>query len=223
MLTQTTPRISTGQLMFRVEPPPFETARAEAKPTAPTAEAADLQAGPELAAILFTDIVGFSSIMARVPLGQIASRMEAYFQLLSECVQRHDGTVDKFNGDGMMALFPRPADAVRAGAAIQTAVDQFNLAQREQRLPLFKTRLAIDCGPVARVHFGAPPGRTPTVLGQAVNIAYHLAQQVLPGAVLISHQTYRLLPADFKIEVRGVYVLEWHEDQWVAVYEVRPV
>jgi class 3 adenylate cyclase len=177
---------------------------------------------PQIATILFTDIVSFSDLMKRAPFHHVVNRLKQYFYDLSESVNCHGGTVDKFFGDGMMAVFDQPGDAIQAGFDIQRSVAEFNTAQCRRRLPVFETRLAINSGPVVRAEFGSPPTNDSTILGPAVNVAFHLAQEVPPGAVLISQQTYKLLPDGFPVEIRSVTMLEWNDAQWEAIYEVQP-
>lgn len=139
--------------------------------------------------ILFTDIAGFSLRMAARSQEEVVSSLDRYFQILSRCVHRHHGRVDKFIGDGMMAVFDEPDDAVRAAFEIQDEVARFNIIQLVRGRCTFPTRIAVNTGPVIVTRLSARPDQGQTVLGQAVNVAAHLAQQAPPDRVFISQST----------------------------------
>lgn len=113
----------------------------------------------------------------------------------SEGVITRCGQMCKFLGDGLMALFICPADAVKAGCEIQRAVAQFNACQAAQGLWQFKTRLAIDTGEAILASVGSPDRRNHTLIGRPVNLAAHLSERATPGTVWISQNTYDR-PAD---------------------------
>jgi class 3 adenylate cyclase len=143
--------------------------------------------------ILFTDIVSFSRLMATGPLEETVSSLNDYFERLSRCVDRHRGQVDKFIGDGMMAVFESPDDAVRAAQAIQQEVARYNLQQHKQKRCRFPTRIVVDTGVVVKTAIGLHRNRDRTVLGMVVNTASHLARILPPDRVFISHSTRRQL------------------------------
>ncbi len=139
--------------------------------------------------ILFTDIVGFSHLMTTWSLEEIICSLNDYFERLSSCVYRHRGQVDKFMGDGMMAVFTSPDDAVRAARAIQQEVAYHNSGQLKQKCPPFPTRIVVDTGLVVKTAMGLNRKRDRTVMGPVVNAASHLAKILPPGRVFISHST----------------------------------
>jgi class 3 adenylate cyclase len=146
------------------------------------------------ATILFTDIAGFSAILAHLPRHQQQQILESltgeYYDLLRRSVRDCGGNVDKFIGDGMMAIFSNPGDAVNAAQQIQWGITRFNVEQERRRHPSFPTRTAIASGWVIRKSFGPFWRRNRTYLGAAVNTAAHLAEVGYPGQVLISHPTF---------------------------------
>lgn len=146
------------------------------------------------ATILFTDIVGFSTAIAHLPRRQQQRVLESlagdYYHLLHQCVRNCGGRVDKFMGDGMMAIFLNPSDAVSAARQIQESVARFNTHQERHGCPPFLTRTAIASGWVLRKNLGPFWRRDQTYLGNAVNVASHLAKVGRPGQVLISHATF---------------------------------
>jgi class 3 adenylate cyclase len=143
-----------------------------------------------VATIMFTDIAGFTALMETHPVKEVLDSLNNYFTLLSRIVQQHRGDVHKFLGDGLMALFICPADAVKAGYEIQRAVAEFNARKAAQGLWHFKTRLAIDTGEVTLASVGSPDRRDHTLIGRPVNQAAHLSETAAPGTVWISQSTY---------------------------------
>jgi class 3 adenylate cyclase len=143
--------------------------------------------------VLFTDVMGFSSLMPAWPLEVVVSSLDTYFERLGRCVYRYGGQVDKFMGDGMLAVFESPHDAVRAAWAILREVAAYNAHQTQQARCSFPTRIVVDTGLIIKTAIGLHRDRDWTVLGPAVNTASHLAKVLPPGRVFISYATYCLL------------------------------
>jgi adenylate cyclase len=153
------------------------------------------QSGWVQATILFTDITGFSAIIAYLPPKRQQQVFESltgeYYPLLHKCVHDYGGSVDEFIGDGMMAVFRTPEDAINAAWQIRERVAIFNTQQKRNGYCPFPTRMAIDSGLVLFIRQSwrrgiVAPG---TYLGEAVNRAAHLAQVGSPGRVLVSQNT----------------------------------
>jgi class 3 adenylate cyclase len=142
------------------------------------------------ATIMFTDISDFTAIMEAHQVGEVLDSLNHYFALLSQIVQRNRGDVHKFLGDGLMALFIHPADAVQAGLEIQRALEEFNNRQEAQGLWRFETRLAIDTGEIVLASVGSPERQDYTLIGRPVNQAAHLSENTPAGKVWISQNTY---------------------------------
>lgn len=150
--------------------------------------------GPQLesarqVSILFTDIAGFSQLMNTWPLESVVTSLHGYFERLSRCIYRHGGQVDKFMGDGMLAVFRSPDDAVNAARAIQREVALYNAGQARRQRCVFPTRIVVDTGPAVRTSLGLGRDRDWTVMGPVVNTASHLVKSLPPGKVFISHAT----------------------------------
>jgi len=142
------------------------------------------------ATIMFTDIVGFTALLETYPVRKILHTLNDYFVLLSQIILQYRGGVHKFLGDGLMALFICPTDAVKAGCEIQQAVGQFNAHQAARGVWRFETRLAIDTGEVVLTTVGSSDRQDYTLIGQAVNRAAHLSKQAEPGTVWITSNTF---------------------------------
>lgn len=149
------------------------------------ADVADLDSAPlderKLATVLFADVVGFTSLAERTDPELVARMVDAAFSDLARVVTEHGGTVDKYMGDSLMALFGVPVahddDAERAVAA--------GLAMRRLGGDLVFS-IGINSGEVMATSMG---NGGLTVIGDAVNVAARLEKAAAPGEVLCGSLT----------------------------------
>lgn len=156
--------------------------------------------------ILITDIEGFTSLGEMLPAEQLIGDLNRYLDILATTVYQEGGDVDKFLGDGMLALFREPRAAVRAGVMLQRRVARFNAQQLAARRASFPTRAAIVTGPCLLARIGSRARQEVTVLGDTVNTASRFQALAPAGWVLIDEPTRaacgappQLVPATFKI------------------------
>ncbi len=150
--------------------------------------------------ILFSDIQGFTTHSARLTPEQIQKSLNEYFDSMVEIVFRHEGTVDKYIGDGLMVFFgdPDPQEdhalrAVRAARDMQKKVRELDAAwARDGGMPL-KIRIGINTGEVVVGNMGSKKRLSYTVLGSAVNLAQRLESNAPVGGILVSRRTYELV------------------------------
>ncbi len=131
--------------------------------------------------ILFTDIVGFSTLAEGMTAEQTATLLNEHFELLATCIEAEGGTVDKFIGDSVMAFWGAPepfedhaARAIRAGAAIQKAIVADNSRRTSAGEPPIRIRVGIHTGPVVVGNIGSKSRINYTVVGDPVNVAARL-------------------------------------------------
>jgi class 3 adenylate cyclase len=142
------------------------------------------------ATVLFTDIRGFTTISERLSVVEIATLLNHYFQRACEPIVAAGGTVVKFIGDGIMAVFPHSEEqprerqalrAIQAGLALSLVAHQFREwvhAQFADRgLPEFAIGVGIHTGDVTLCDVGAPGQHNFTAIGDTVNIASRLEGQ----------------------------------------------
>lgn len=147
--------------------------------------------------IMFTDIVGFTGRTELLGAEATATFLNEHFDLLTACIEAEGGTVDKFLGDGIMALWnaveaqpDHAARAVRAATRIAEAVRQANAGDAPTRL-----RVGIHTGPAVVGNIGSRSRMNYTVVGDPVNAAERLqslGRHLLPEAevaVLVSAAT----------------------------------
>src|SRR5207302_889589 len=179
----------------------------EAAPApAPTAGAAGER---KLATVLFADVVGFTSMAENTDPEAVARTVDAAFRRMAEVVTEHGGTVDKYMGDSLMAVFGVPLahddDAERAVAAA--------LAMRELGGDLAFS-IGINTGEVMVTAVGRDGEAT--VIGDAVNVAARLEKAAGGGEVLVGRLTAELAGERVVLRGRRPVVLKGWRDQVAA-------
>lgn len=140
--------------------------------------------------ILRLDIVGFTQLLDSHPLKQVLFNLNTYLDQLTQLVYRYYGDVDKYLGDGFLAVFEQANDAVQAGCAIQQATADFNCCQAAWDGFVFPIRIGIDTGLVAITNLGSAARQERAVMGLPVNLAERLQAQATPGLVWFSQATF---------------------------------
>ncbi|MDA0652542.1 MAG: adenylate/guanylate cyclase domain-containing protein, partial [Proteobacteria bacterium] len=128
--------------------------------------------------VMFTDIVGFSTISAKLPAAEVAELLNIHFSLLADCVRAEGGTIDKYIGDSMMAFWLAREDrcdhaekAFSAALAMASRLRMFNKERREKGLEPIRLRIGLHTGPVIVGNIGAPGRYNYTLIGDTVNVA----------------------------------------------------
>jgi adenylate cyclase len=153
---------------------------------------------PRQTTMLFTDIRGFTSRSETMPAEEIVAMLNEYFERMVEIVFAYEGTLDKFMGDGIMALFGAPVahedDAVRA---VQTALAmleelrRFNEEREARGQPSFAIGIGINTGEVVAGYIGSSKAMQYTVIGAPVNLASRLCAHAAGMQILIAEDTWR--------------------------------
>ncbi len=149
--------------------------------------------------ILFSDIRGFTSMSEKVPPEVIVARLNEYLALMIDIVFKHEGTLDKFIGDAVMALFGAPLSlgndeerAVRAAVDMQKAAADLSWRWAKQGLPEFKIGIGIHTGEIVVGNIGSEKRMEYSAIGDAVNLASRLESlnKEYKTSTLISEETY---------------------------------
>lgn len=156
--------------------------------------------------IMFADITSYTPLADRLEPEDIRAILTGYFNLMAEQIRRHGGTVEKYIGDAIMAVFGSPIAheddpdrAIRAALDMQKALKHFNerrLAQDTQAIQL-QMRIGINTGEVAVPNNAQHQRRDFLITGDAVNVAARLQQAATPDTILVGERTY--------LTTRGVF------------------
>jgi len=187
----------------------------------------DLAAPEEkIVSILFADIVGFTTMSETLTASQVALLLNDYLSRMTEIIFRHEGTLDKYIGDAIMAVFGAPLDmADHASRAIKVALEmqerlvEFN-ADRKEGSPQLRIRIGINSGKAVAGEIGSVNKKEYTVLGDTVNIASRLESGVAkPGMIVIGQNTYDMVAGQFECKSLGRFTLKGKANE-VNVFEV---
>jgi class 3 adenylate cyclase/tetratricopeptide (TPR) repeat protein len=174
---------------------------------------------------LFCDVVHSTALGESADPESVRRIMTRYFDEMRAIVEKHGGTVEKFIGDEVMAVFGVPAvheddalRAVRAGAEMRERVEELNEELAEDWGVRLAVRLGINTGEVIA---GDPSTGQTFVTGDAVNVAKRLQQAAGPGEILIGTATYPLVrdavkagPLEsFAVKGRQQAVAPWRLDE----------
>jgi class 3 adenylate cyclase/tetratricopeptide (TPR) repeat protein len=146
--------------------------------------------------VLFADVTGSTTLGEQLDPEALRALMGRYFATIKAIVERHGGTVEKFIGDAVMAVFGLPARheddalrAVRAAAEMRDTLAALNVELQASRGLAIVFRTGVNTGEVVA---GDPTGQT-LVTGDTVNTAARLEQAAAPGEILLGAATYRLV------------------------------
>lgn len=183
-------------------------------------------------AVLFTDLVGFTPLSARLEPAALFALLNRYFEAIAAAVIAENGLLDKFIGDALMAEFGVPRSrgdgeealaAVRAALAMQARLEQLNQELAAQGEPPLRQGIGIHVGEVIAGNLGSSQRLEFTVVGAAVNVASRieaLTRRFPEFPVLISSAVAELLGDRLDVQPLGEHMLKgWPEP--VAVFGLR--
>jgi adenylate cyclase len=174
--------------------------------------------------VMFCDIVGFTTLCQHAEPQAVGDLLNNFFGRMGDVIFEYDGTLDKFIGDAILAVFGAPFDqpdhavkAVGAALAMRRAQAQDNAGRGA--LPI-RMRLAISSGRALTGDIGSPKRREFTVLGDVVNTAARLESSVAqPDQIVISAPTRELIGDAFTVKSLGGVVLRGRDSE-LEVFEV---
>ena len=175
--------------------------------------------------VLFADIVGFTPMSESMSPAAVALVLNDYLSRMTDVIFKYEGTLDKYIGDAIMAVFGAPLDMPdHASRAIKTALEmrerleEFNAERNE---PHLRIRIGINSGKVVAGEIGSINKKEYTVLGDTVNIASRLESSVArPMTVVIGENTHALVKNEFECRPLGAKELKG-KLKVVAAYEVQ--
>ncbi|HEX6384443.1 MAG TPA: adenylate/guanylate cyclase domain-containing protein [Anaerolineae bacterium] len=157
--------------------------------------------------VLFADVSGYTALSENLDPEDVAAIMNRLFQAVTVEIHRYGGTVDKYSGDAVMALFGAPQAlenheemAVRAALAMQEVIADFSAGLQEESGFSLRMRIGLNTGEVLAGLVGGLKSRSYTVMGDTVNLASRLESAAPAGRIMISAATARSLHAIFDFE-----------------------
>lgn len=159
------------------------------------------------AAVMFTDIRGFTSTSEQLDASQVTALLNEYFEVMVDVLFQNGGTLDKYLGDGMMALFGVPKDdgnscdsAVRCALRMLTALRSLNRIREARGETPISTGIGVNFGDVIWGPLGSRKTMDYTVVGDVVNTASRMCGIAPPEHVLITQAVVSRLQGNYRLE-----------------------
>ncbi|NUM33873.1 MAG: FHA domain-containing protein [Candidatus Brocadiae bacterium] len=159
----------------------------------------DLQIGGQLkkATVLFSDLRGFTKMTENIGAEAVVAILNDYFSRMVDIIFGNSGTLDKFIGDAIMAIWGLPVShiedslrAVKASLQMQEELFYFNLSQRKMGRNTLKMGVGINVGEVVVGNMGSPKRMEYTVIGPPVNLASRVETLTSRNQILITDNVY---------------------------------
>ncbi|MFA6093717.1 MAG: adenylate/guanylate cyclase domain-containing protein [Elusimicrobiota bacterium] len=176
--------------------------------------------------VLFADVRGFSPFAGKVPPREAVAALNEIFACIIEAVQSEGGILNKFMGDGIMALFGAPAPlehhalaAAKAAVKAMQAIESLAQSRQEKGLIPLRVGIGINTGEMIAGCLGTAERTEYSVIGDAVNIASRLEELAEPGRILAGPETVDFIKGAFELKDYGTESLSGISQQ-VRVGEI---
>ncbi|HEY2944138.1 MAG TPA: adenylate/guanylate cyclase domain-containing protein [Vicinamibacteria bacterium] len=175
--------------------------------------------------VLFADIVGFTPLSESMSAPAVALILNDYLSRMTDVIFKYEGTLDKYIGDAIMAVFGAPLDmpdhatrAIKTALEMRERLEEFNAERKEG--PHLRIRIGINSGKAVAGEIGSINKKEYTVLGDTVNIASRLESSVAtPMSVVIGENTQAMIKDEFECRPLGPKELKG-KAKVVSAYEV---
>jgi len=175
--------------------------------------------------VLFADIVGFTTMSEKMSPAAVSLILNDYLSRMTEIIFKHEGTLDKYIGDAIMAVFGAPLDmpdhavrSIRAALEMRERLEEFNAERKEG--PNLRIRIGINSGNAVAGEIGSINKKEYTVLGDTVNIASRLESSVAqPMMIVVGENTFNAAKDEFDCRSLGRVTLKGKKNV-VEAFEV---
>ncbi|PWY56265.1 adenylate/guanylate cyclase domain-containing protein [Legionella qingyii] len=193
-----------------------------------TRKVAEVGGQNQITTILFSDIQNFATISESTSPQKLMTYLSDYFQCMTEVVIQHEGTLDKYIGDAVMAIWNAPVKdeqhvfhACETARAMQERIKKLNQKHKREEFPEFNIRIGIHTGEAIIGNVGSEDRLSYTALGDSVNLASRLESinKNYYTQIIVSHDTFTHVSEKFpfrlldKVAVRG-------KRKSIAIYEL---
>ena len=170
----------------------------------------DLGGSAARVTVLFSDIRGYTRISQQLEVREVMTLLNKHFTEMSRIIFDHNGTLDKFIGDSVMAVFGSPfssdrdtANAVLAAREMQRVQERWNRSRQCKGRPNFQIGIGINTGDVIAGNIGSPEKMDFTVIGDTVNLTSRLQGIARGGEIIVGEPTYEIVKGEFDFEDVG--------------------
>ena len=170
----------------------------------------------KLVTVFFADVANYTAMSEKLDPEEVHQIMDGCFKILMDGIHQHEGTINQFTGDGVMALFGAPVAheehaqrACHAALAIRKAMEPYGEKIKQDCGVEFKMRIGLNSGHVIVGSIGDDLRMDYTAVGDTTNLAARMESAAKPGGILVSKNTQRIARHYFefetldKLEVKG--------------------
>ena len=165
--------------------------------------------------VLFADIRGFTTMSETMEARDVVQMLKEFFTSMSAVIFQCNGTVDKFIGDCIMALFGAPVpsaaaarDGLQAAIRMQRQMELLNLSRKRRNAPLFQIGIGLHCGPAVVGNIGSDNRVQYTAIGDTVNVAARLTSKAAASQIIVSEDVRACIPDVNRFEALGEVALK---------------
>lgn len=171
------------------------------------------------ATTLFCDLKSATNISRSLSLEENFNYINSYLKVVAPLIKRYGGFVDKYLGDGILAVFSKPQDAIECAHAIFRAIDVKNKSQKE--LPAIDARISINTGEIIFGIVGDEDRKSPTIISDVVNLASKMEEinMYIGTKLLISKPSLNELPQNFEFDYRYTGALSLDDGGCLPLFE----
>jgi adenylate cyclase len=169
---------------------------------------------------------GFTPLAERLSPEEVVATLNEFYSLMIDATFANDGTLDKFLGDAVMAIFGAPVPhpdhcmrAIRTALRMQTQIAELSNQRLAQGKDPIMIGIGVSAGEAVAGSVGTESRMEYTVIGDRVNLAARLEANALPGQILISKATYDRVADQVEARSLGSVRVKGKEEN-VAIYEV---
>ena len=177
--------------------------------------------------ILFADIRGFTAFAERESPEKVVKLLNRYFSLMSEIIFAHGGTLDKYIGDGLMAIFGAPnalpedaKNALKAAVTMQMQLATLNKELESEGFQRISIGIGLHTGEAVIGYIGSDRRSEYTAIGDTVNLASRLESSAAGGQILVSEATARAGGGIFSYVPHEPLIVK-NRQQSVSLFEVK--
>jgi len=183
---------------------------------------AELELGNQVkknATTLFCDLKSATNISRTLSLEANFNYINSYLKVVAPLIRRFGGFIDKYLGDGVLAVFSKPQDAIECAHSILRAIDVKNKSQKD--LPAIDARLSINTGEIIFGIVGDEERKSPTIISDVVNLASKMVEinLYIGTKLLISKQALNELPQNFDFDYRYTGALSLDGESQISLFE----
>jgi len=176
--------------------------------------------------VMIADLSGFTAMSEQMDPEQVTNLINSCFKLLVDVINQYGGTIDKFMGDAIMALFGSPKSheddserAIYAAIGMMAKLQEFNKLQGDKLPKPFNMRIGINTGEVVAGGVGSDTRMDFTVMGDTVNTTARIQTAAEPGQILVGSDTYQFTNNKFDFNTLPPVAVK-NKKEPVEIYQV---